>query len=335
MAAAPPLGPSGADDAPSRRSAGALRDPLASGAGTALASAPLGRAATGAGASKTGVVTVAGGDDGVGAVGAAGAGVAGADGASATGGGSGATAGAGGTTASAGGGGSTRGAAGWAGIADSDDGGVLFGFGGGGRRTGAGGAVGAGATAVVAAGVAGESRSVNSSMKTLSRGRVASTSTSAAVTSTTWIASDAVIGTRRAVGRAEVSMARTRTFIPGHNRRFQSAEPWLSRAGSHTTVSPVRRSVLALVALALVGLLGPALAHAHSGGLAVAPAPLVPLELPATSLRAAAPAIPPVALLLGLAAGALLALAARSRPRRALVLALTLLLVVFAVEAGV
>ena len=100
-------------------------------------------------------------------------------------------------------------------------------------------------------------------------------------------------------------------------------------------MSAVRRPALALVALALVGLLVPALAHAHPGGLVVAPTPLVPLELPATSLRAAAPAIPPVALLLGLAAGALLALAARSRPRRALVLALTLLLVVFAVEAGV
>jgi hypothetical protein len=42
------------------------------------------------------------------------------------------------------------------------------------------------------------------------------------VTSTTWIASDAVIGTRRTVGRAEVSMARTRTFIPAHNGRFNA-----------------------------------------------------------------------------------------------------------------
>jgi hypothetical protein len=93
--------------------------------------------------------------------------------------------------------------------------------------------------------------------------------------------------------------------------------------------------VLALVAIALVGLLVPALAHAHSGSLSIAPAPIVPLDLPATSLRAAAPVTSPVALLLGLAAGALLALSARMRPRRALVLALTVLLVVFAVEAGV
>ena len=98
---------------------------------------------------------------------------------------------------------------------------------------------------------------------------------------------------------------------------------------------PVRRPVLALVAVALVGLLVPVLAHAHSGGLGVAPAPAAPLQLPAGTLRAAPPVAPPFALLLGVAAGALLALAARVRPRRALVLALTVLLVVFAVEAGV
>jgi hypothetical protein len=198
-----------------------LRDALASGTGPAPASAPFGGAsAAGAGAANTGVVAVAGCDDGVGTVGAAG--VAGAGGASTTGGVSGATAAgaAGGDGTPATGGDSTRGALAWAGIADSEAGGVLFGFGGGGsRRTGAG---GAGATAVVAVGTAGESRSVNSSMKTLSRGMVASTIITAVVTSTTWIASDAVSGTSRAVARVEVSKARTRPFIPAHNRRFNA-----------------------------------------------------------------------------------------------------------------
>lgn len=97
----------------------------------------------------------------------------------------------------------------------------------------------------------------------------------------------------------------------------------------------MRRTLLILAALAIVGLLVPLAAHAHVGTIASAPDVTPRLDLATTILRAAPPAAPPIILLLGLAGGVLLALAARSHPRRVLVLALAALLAVFAVEAGI
>jgi hypothetical protein len=101
------------------------------------------------------------------------------------------------------------------------------------------------------------------------------------------------------------------------------------------TVSSVRRRVSVFVLVALVGLLAPLVAHAHSSRVAAPAVDAGPtLDTVATGLRAAAPPAPSLAVLFGLAAGLLL-VAAGHRPRRAFGLALVALLVVFAAETGV
>ena len=95
----------------------------------------------------------------------------------------------------------------------------------------------------------------------------------------------------------------------------------------------MRRTLLSLAAAVSLGLLVPAWAHAHAGRAAAPVDPL--LEHSTELLRSAPPATAAVALPLGLIAGALVALAARRRPRRALVLGLVALLVVFEVEVGI
>jgi len=100
-------------------------------------------------------------------------------------------------------------------------------------------------------------------------------------------------------------------------------------------VSFVRRRVSVLALVALVGLLVPLVAHAHSSRVV---APVVDatstLDTVDTGLRAASAPVPSLALLFGLAAGLLLA-AAGHRPRRAFGLALVALLIVFAAETGI
>ena len=92
-------------------------------------------------------------------------------------------------------------------------------------------------------------------------------------------------------------------------------------------------AVLAVVVF--LGLLLPVAAQAHLGSVAPAVDLGPRLDTSSTALRAAPAAAPPVALVLGLVAGLLAALAVRRHPRRVLVLALAVLLAVFAVEAGV
>jgi len=96
----------------------------------------------------------------------------------------------------------------------------------------------------------------------------------------------------------------------------------------------VRRTLLILAAVAFLGLL-PTGALAHLGSVAPAVDVAPRLDVSTAILRAGPPAATPGALVLGLAAGLLVALAARRQPRRVLVLALVALLTVFAVEAGV
>jgi hypothetical protein len=100
-------------------------------------------------------------------------------------------------------------------------------------------------------------------------------------------------------------------------------------------VSSVRRVALVLTTVLFLGLLMPTGAVAHIGTMAPAADALPRLEVPTTILRAGPPAATPLLLLFGLAAGLLVALAARWQPRRVLVLALVALLAVFAVEAGI
>ena len=100
-------------------------------------------------------------------------------------------------------------------------------------------------------------------------------------------------------------------------------------------MSIVRRALLILAAVAFVGLLLPTGAVAHRGSIAPAVDVAPRLDVSTTILRAGPPADTPSALVLGLVAGLLLALAARRQPRRVLVLALVALLTVFAVEAGI
>jgi len=100
-------------------------------------------------------------------------------------------------------------------------------------------------------------------------------------------------------------------------------------------VSSVRRVSLVLSTVVFLGLLMPTGAAAHLGTIAPAVDAPVRLEVPTTILRAGPPVATPRLLLVGLAAGLLVALAARWQPRRVLVLALIALLAVFAVEAGI
>jgi len=100
-------------------------------------------------------------------------------------------------------------------------------------------------------------------------------------------------------------------------------------------VVAVRRTPLILAVVVSLGLLLPVVAQAHLGSVAPAVDLGPRLDTAATALRAAPPVAPPITLMLGLAAGLLAALAARRHPRRVLVLALAVLLAVFAVEAGI
>lgn len=98
----------------------------------------------------------------------------------------------------------------------------------------------------------------------------------------------------------------------------------------------MRRALPILAGSLLLGLLLPAAALAHLGS--VAPAVELPppsFEASTAVLRAAPAVAPPFALGLDVVAGALLAVAMRRRPRRLLVLALAVLIAVFAVEAGI
>ena len=97
----------------------------------------------------------------------------------------------------------------------------------------------------------------------------------------------------------------------------------------------MRRFLLVLSAVVALGLLLPIVAHAHLGGLASTADVASRVDLPATVLHAAPPAATPLGVLLGLAAGLLVALGAIRYPQRVLVLALAVLLAVFAVEAGI
>jgi hypothetical protein len=101
--------------------------------------------------------------------------------------------------------------------------------------------------------------------------------------------------------------------------------------GSPYTVSSVRRLTMLLLPLAVAGLALPVLAEAHTGPLLTAATPVAF----GTSLRAAAPARSVLWIVVGVAAGVVLAAVARRRPRRALGLALAVLLALFAVEAGI
>ncbi len=119
-----------------------------------------------------------------------------------------------------------------------------------------------------------------------------------------------------------------------------SAEPFLSAGDCGDTVASVQRSAVPILAglLILAGALLPGSAAAHSvgSGLAVAPAVSI-VDVPPASpaVLRAQPGGPQVCwLLLGLAAGMLLG-AARLSPRRALVVALALLLGIVVVEQGV
>ena len=97
----------------------------------------------------------------------------------------------------------------------------------------------------------------------------------------------------------------------------------------------MRRISLVLITVAFLGLLMPTGAVAHLGTIAPAADAPLRLEVPTTILRAGPPAATPLLLLIGLASGLLVALAARWQPRRVLVLACIALLAVFAVEAGI
>ena len=98
-------------------------------------------------------------------------------------------------------------------------------------------------------------------------------------------------------------------------------------------MSSVRRGLLILSTVVLLGLILPPGALAHVGK--AAPVVDVAPPLATTVLRAAPAAAPPIFLALGFVAGVLAALALRRQPRRVLVLALGVLLAVFAVEAGI
>ena len=97
----------------------------------------------------------------------------------------------------------------------------------------------------------------------------------------------------------------------------------------------MRRALLILVAVVMLGLVVPTGADAHvsNGTPAVVLAPLA--DLPATVLRAAPPGAGPIPLVLGLVAGLVLVAVSRRQPRRAFVLALVVLLAAFAVESGI
>ena len=97
----------------------------------------------------------------------------------------------------------------------------------------------------------------------------------------------------------------------------------------------MRRISLVLITLVFLGLLMPTGAVAHFGTIAPAADAPVRFEVPTTISRAAPPAVTPLLLLIGLASGLLVALAARWQPRRVLVLALVALLALFVVEAGI
>ena len=97
----------------------------------------------------------------------------------------------------------------------------------------------------------------------------------------------------------------------------------------------MRRAVLILVAVVMLGLVVPTGADAHVSNVtpAVVLAPLA--DLPAIALRAGPPVAGPIPLVLGLVAGLIFVAVSRRQPRRAFVLALVVLLAVFAVESGI